>query len=87
MARASQRDAVSGTHLRLAVTAQAVRRVFTLNGLDRVIPVSSLGPRSWNDSWNGSPDNPSAASAISAISRAIGAASACAATARASRNA
>jgi anti-anti-sigma factor len=39
MARAYQRAAASGTHLRLAVTAQAVRRVLTLNGLDRVISI------------------------------------------------
>jgi len=39
IARAYQRAAASGTQLRLAVTAQAVRRVLTVNGLDRVIPV------------------------------------------------
>ena len=41
----------------------------------------------WNVSWNGMPDNPSAASAVSAVTCAIGAASACAARSRASRNA
>jgi anti-sigma B factor antagonist len=44
VARAHQRAAASGTQLRLAVTAGAVRRVLCLNGLDRLIPVHpSLG--------------------------------------------
>lgn len=33
-------------------------------------------PRAWNGSWNGAPDNPSAASAVSAVTCAIGAANA-----------
>ena len=37
--RAYQRALASGTQLRLVVTAPAVRRVLTLNGLDRLIPV------------------------------------------------
>jgi anti-sigma B factor antagonist len=37
--RAYQRAVASGTQLRLVVTAPAVRRVVTLNGLDRLIPV------------------------------------------------
>jgi anti-anti-sigma factor len=39
VARAHQRDTASGTQLRLAITAEAVRRVLSLNGLDRLIPV------------------------------------------------
>jgi anti-anti-sigma factor len=37
--RAYQRAAASGTQLRLVVTAAIVRRVLTVNGLDRLIPV------------------------------------------------
>ena len=37
--RAYVRAAVKGTHLRLAVTAQIVRRVLSVNGLDRLIPI------------------------------------------------
>ena len=37
--RAYQRAAASGTQLRLVVTAEAVRRVLTFYGLDRLIPV------------------------------------------------
>jgi len=37
--RAYQRAAANGTQLRLVITAQVVRRVVSLNGLDRVIPV------------------------------------------------
>jgi anti-sigma B factor antagonist len=37
--RAYQRAAANGTQLRLVITAQIVRRVLSLNGLDRVIPV------------------------------------------------
>jgi anti-sigma B factor antagonist len=37
--RAHQRATASGTQLRLAVTAETVRRVLALNGLDRLIPV------------------------------------------------
>jgi anti-anti-sigma factor len=39
VSRAHQRATASGTQLRLAVTAEAVRRVLILNGLDRLIPV------------------------------------------------
>ena len=39
VARAYQRAAVSGTQLRLVVTAPIVRRVLSVNGLDRLIPV------------------------------------------------
>jgi anti-sigma B factor antagonist len=39
VARAHQRAIASGTQLRLAVTAGAIWRVLTLNGLDRLIPV------------------------------------------------
>jgi anti-anti-sigma factor len=37
--RAYQRAAASGTQLRLVVAAQIVRRVLTVNGLDRLIPI------------------------------------------------
>jgi anti-sigma B factor antagonist len=37
--RAYQRAAANGTQLRLVVTAAIVRRVLTVNGLDRLIPV------------------------------------------------
>jgi anti-sigma B factor antagonist len=37
--RAYQRARASGTQLRLVVTAQVVRRVLGINGLDRLIPV------------------------------------------------
>jgi anti-anti-sigma factor len=37
--RAYQRAAANGTQLRLVITAQIVRRVLSLNGLDRVIPI------------------------------------------------
>ena len=37
--RAYQRARASGTQLRLVVTAQIVRRVLGINGLDRLIPV------------------------------------------------
>jgi anti-sigma B factor antagonist len=37
--RAYQRAHASGTQLRLVVTAQIVRRVLGINGLDRLIPV------------------------------------------------
>ena len=37
--RAYRRAAVSGTQLRLVVTAPVVRRVLTVNGLDRLIPI------------------------------------------------
>jgi anti-sigma B factor antagonist len=39
VARAQLRAAASGTQLRLVVTAEAVRRMLTLHGLDRLIPV------------------------------------------------
>ncbi len=39
VAHAYQRAAAAGTQLQLVVTAPAVRRVLTLNGLDRLIPV------------------------------------------------
>jgi len=39
MLRAYPRALIAGTQLRLVVTAQAVQRVLTLNGLDRLIPV------------------------------------------------
>ena len=39
MIRAYQRAAVSGTELRLVVTAQLVRRMFSLNGLDRLVSI------------------------------------------------
>jgi anti-sigma B factor antagonist len=37
--RASQRAALSGTKLRLVVTAQIVSRVLSLGGLDRLVPI------------------------------------------------
>ena len=37
--RAYQRAIVSGTQMRLIVTASIVRRVLSVNGLDRLIPV------------------------------------------------
>ena len=37
--RAYQRALVTGTQLRLVVTAHIVRRVLSLNGLDRFIPI------------------------------------------------
>jgi anti-anti-sigma factor len=39
IARAYQRGAASGTQLRLVVAAPAVRRVLSINGLDRLIPI------------------------------------------------
>jgi anti-sigma B factor antagonist len=39
VARAYQRAAGSGTQLRLVVTAPIVRRVLSINGLDRLVPV------------------------------------------------
>jgi anti-anti-sigma factor len=39
VARAFQRAAVNGTQLRLVVTAQIVRRVLEINGLDRLISI------------------------------------------------
>jgi anti-anti-sigma factor len=39
LARAHHRAIANGTELRLAVTANAVRRVLTLNGLDRLIAI------------------------------------------------
>jgi anti-sigma B factor antagonist len=39
VARAYQRAVVSGTQLRLAVTTPIVRRVLSINGLDRLIPM------------------------------------------------
>ncbi len=39
LARAYQRAAGNGTQLRLVVTAPVVRRVLSINGLDRLIPV------------------------------------------------
>jgi anti-sigma B factor antagonist len=39
LARAYQSAAFHGAELRLVVTAQAVRRELTLNGLDQLIPV------------------------------------------------
>lgn len=39
LARAHHRAVASGTELRLAVTADAVRRVLTLNGFDRLVAV------------------------------------------------
>ena len=39
LARAHHRAVANGTELRLAVTADAVRRVLTLNGFDRLIAI------------------------------------------------
>lgn len=39
VARAYQRAAASGTQLRLVVPAQVVRRVLSINGIDRVVPI------------------------------------------------
>jgi anti-sigma B factor antagonist len=39
VARAFQRAVISGTDLRLVVTAPIVRRVLTINGLDRLVPI------------------------------------------------
>jgi len=39
LARACQRALISGTELRLVVTAQIIRRVLALNGLDRLVPI------------------------------------------------
>jgi anti-anti-sigma factor len=39
IARAHQRAAVSGTQLRLAVTAPVIRRVLGIEGLDRLVPI------------------------------------------------
>jgi anti-anti-sigma factor len=39
IARACQRAAISGTLVRLAVTAPAVRRVLAIEGLDRLVPI------------------------------------------------
>ena len=39
IARACQRASISGTRVRLVVTAPAVRRVLTIEGLDRLVPI------------------------------------------------
>jgi len=39
IARACQRAAISGTQVRLVVTAPAVRRVLSIEGLDRLVPI------------------------------------------------
>jgi anti-anti-sigma factor len=39
VARAYQRAAVSGTQLRLVVTAPVIRRVLSIEGLDRLVPI------------------------------------------------
>jgi anti-anti-sigma factor len=39
IARACQRAAISGTQVRLVVTAPGVRRVLTIEGLDRLVPI------------------------------------------------
>ena len=39
VARAFQRAVISGTELRLVVTAQIVRRVLAINGLDRLVSI------------------------------------------------
>ena len=39
IARACQRAAISGTQVRLVVTAAVVRRVLSLEGLDRLVPI------------------------------------------------
>ncbi len=39
VARACQRAAINGTQVRLVVTAPAVRRVLSLEGLDRLVPI------------------------------------------------
>ncbi len=39
IARACQRAGISGTQVRLAVTAPVVRRVFTIEGLDRLVSI------------------------------------------------
>lgn len=39
VARACRRAAACGTQLRLVVTAEAVRRMLALSGLDRLIPI------------------------------------------------
>jgi anti-anti-sigma factor len=39
IARACQRAGISGTQVRLAVTAPVVRRVLTIEGLDRLVPI------------------------------------------------
>ena len=39
LARAHHRAVANGTDLRLAVTADVIRRVITVNGLDRLVPV------------------------------------------------
>src|SRR5437016_4003754 len=42
IARACQRAATSGTQLRLVVTAPLVRRVLSIEGLDRLVPIYPL---------------------------------------------
>ena len=39
LVRAHQRAVISGTELRIAVTAQVVRQMLSLNGLDRLVPI------------------------------------------------
>ena len=39
VARACQRAAISGTQVRLVVTAPVVRRVLSIEGLDRLVPI------------------------------------------------
>jgi len=41
--RAYQRAAAAGTQLRLVVPAPVVRRVLSINGLDRLIPIYPSG--------------------------------------------
>jgi anti-anti-sigma factor len=45
VARACQRALANSTQLRLVATAHIVRRVLSLNGLDRLIPISPAGKR------------------------------------------
>jgi len=51
------------------------RRCGSFRSLRSVMAMGRCLPRAWNGSWNGAPDNPSAAGAVSAMTCAIGAAS------------
>jgi anti-anti-sigma factor len=52
VARACQRALANRTQLRLVATAHIIRRVLSLNGLDRLIPIYPSGnDRRRNDRW------------------------------------
>ena len=69
MARACQRAAVSGTQVRLVVTAPGLRRVLAIEGLDRLVPIyPSLEAATEASRGPGWPGDDSAVSAATARS-------------------